>query len=386
MLTNPMLDVAIGLILMYLLLSIIVTVIQEFISSTLKLRNKNLGRAIAELIGPENKKEFFQHPLIFPLFQGRCTDAGDPEQGGPAYIPKRNFALAVLDLLGRNKAVVKPSTEAFAPAFALAAFFEDKKSGVGLYSRIDKFGTTATEVIDKINNETVKKAATGALTAAVGELKSATDVVDSAVNELEKLFDGTMDRAAGWYKVNVQRIAFAIGVLVALVLNADTIYVARQLAANDDLRARAVAAADTYYTSASGQDRLTSLCRAEGDGSTAIDGSAEHHLATSAAEFQQWEKVKDCVVREINDATAELAEVGYPIGWTGWEGALPTGQPGQNRGWAIVGILMTGLALSLGASFWFDLLGKFMNVRMAGKREATESANSSNSEKQGEKQ
>jgi hypothetical protein len=33
--------------------------------------------------------------------------------------------------------------------------------------------------------------------------------------------------------------------------------------------------------------------------------------------------------------------------------------------------LLTGLALSLGSSFWFDLLSKFMNVRMAGKREDT---------------
>jgi hypothetical protein len=36
-----------------------------------------------------------------------------------------------------------------------------------------------------------------------------------------------------------------------------------------------------------------------------------------------------------------------------------------------LGILLTGLAVSLGSSFWFDLLGKFMNVRMTGKREDT---------------
>ena len=50
---------------------------------------------------------------------------------------------------------------------------------------------------------------------------------------------------------------------------------------------------------------------------------------------------------------------------------MPRGQPNQQRGWVIIGILITGLALSLGASFWFDLLGKFMNVLMTGKREVT---------------
>ena len=66
-----------------------------------------------------------------------------------------------------------------------------------------------------------------------------------------------------------------------------------------------------------------------------------------------------------------IVTVSYPIGWTGWDDVSPTGQPDQQRGWAIIGILITGLAMSLGASFWFDLLGKFMNVRMTGKTEPT---------------
>jgi hypothetical protein len=128
MLGNPMLDVAIGLIFLYLVLSIIVTVLQEFISSYLKWRPKNLQDAIVELIGKENKAKFFKHPLIFPLFRGGVkenngvdgdgwkwpkrllnyltgVDNGDPSEGGPVYIPKRNFALAVLDLLTSGRAV-----------------------------------------------------------------------------------------------------------------------------------------------------------------------------------------------------------------------------------------------------------------------------------------
>ncbi len=98
MLLNPMLDVAIGLIFMYLLLSIIVTVVQEFIASTFKLRNKNLVRAIVELSGSDNKANFFEHPLISPLFRGDVDEKGAPKKGGPSYIPKRNFALAILAL------------------------------------------------------------------------------------------------------------------------------------------------------------------------------------------------------------------------------------------------------------------------------------------------
>jgi hypothetical protein len=278
----------------------------------------------------------------------------------------------VLDLQARGEAATDPATQRPSPAFALAKFFEDADSGVGLSTRVAKFGATADNLIANISNEAVKRAATNALTAAVGELKTATDVVDTAIKELEGLFDSTMDRASGWFKVNAQRIAFAVGVVVALALNADTIYVAKQLAADDTLRERAVEAASAYYTSWAGQQDLKKICERE-QASEATAGGTNGSTATSPAdEMARWNKVKDCVANEIDQATSELTEVGYPIGWTG-RGAdgWPRGQPGQSLGWGIVGIVMTGLALSLGASFWFDLLGKFMNVRMTGKREAT---------------
>jgi len=58
----------------------------------------------------------------------------------------------------------------------------------------------------------------------------------------------------------------------------------------------------------------------------------------------------------------------FPIGWS----KAPT-RPDLNwsaGGWTIlqkiVGFLLTGLALSLGAPFWFDLLNKFVNLRVSG--------------------
>ena len=74
MLSNPMLGVAINLIFMYLLLSIIVTMVQEFIASTLRLHSRNLVKAVEELIEAINKKDFYNHPLIFPLFRGEVDD------------------------------------------------------------------------------------------------------------------------------------------------------------------------------------------------------------------------------------------------------------------------------------------------------------------------
>jgi hypothetical protein len=54
-----------------------------------------------------------------------------------------------------------------------------------------------------------------------------------------------------------------------------------------------------------------------------------------------------------------LKNLGLPIGWGG------TKPPQTAVDWItkILGILMTGLAVSLGAPFWFDLLNKFIVVR-----------------------
>ena len=166
---NPMLDVAIGLIFFYLLISIIVTVLQEFIASLLRLRNRNLLNAVKELVGNSRMKDFFNHELIYPLFRGDVKEGG-PKDRGPAYIPRRNFALAILDIQNRQPELKKKTDGQWSlprePAFELASFFIDNKASLGdLLKRVDAANTG-----------------------------------DSAVKELENLFDSSMARASGWYK------------------------------------------------------------------------------------------------------------------------------------------------------------------------------------------
>jgi len=63
--SNAAIDVAVSLILMYLVLSLIVTVLNEAIATAADLRAANLQAALNGLIDdPELRKQFYDHGLI----------------------------------------------------------------------------------------------------------------------------------------------------------------------------------------------------------------------------------------------------------------------------------------------------------------------------------
>ena len=128
-------------------------------------------------------------------------------------------------------------------------------------------------------------------------------------------FDEGMTRVSGWYKRRATLIIFAIAALVTVGANASSIHIAEELWRNAALR-DAVAA-----------------------------------QATAAAALQDLSVIEADVPGALNT---------LPIGWQD--------APADFIGWvkASVGWLITIAAVSLGAPFWFDLLGKVTNLRGAG--------------------
>ena len=149
-----------------------------------------------------------------------------------------------------------------------------------------------------------------------GLLISLTDRAESEVGELKQRvadwFDAGMDRVAGWYKRQVKYSLLAVAAVVTIAVNADTIRIAEQLWLDDALRAAIAAAAEEAV--------------AAGD------------------------------LNRINER-AQLAT--FPIGY-------PDHFPGISAR-MIVGWLLTIAAISLGAPFWFDLLGKIVHLRASGR-------------------
>jgi hypothetical protein len=70
----------------------------------------------------------------------------------------------------------------------------------------------------------------------------------------------------------------------------------------------------------------------------------------------------------IDRLQREVQKLPLPLGWSRAPDDLRR-VPQGFRGWLakIVGLLLTAIAVSLGAPFWFDLLNKLVSLRAAGK-------------------
>lgn len=89
---EAILDVAIGMIFMWLVLSIATMSVQEWIASYLKWRAKDLETAIQRLLADKVwAEQLYNHPLI----EGLSKTTGKK----PSYIPANKFALALFDIV-----------------------------------------------------------------------------------------------------------------------------------------------------------------------------------------------------------------------------------------------------------------------------------------------
>lgn len=346
------LDVVIGLMFVYLLLSLLATAINEYISAVMNRRGKELARGIGRLLedldAPDALRhafkglapggtpgtlteQFYSHPLIRPLAtrRGRLFGMIHDVPRLPSYIPARTFALALLDVLGYSEpsatdpAPAPGSREASLIAIMKLLKRESPLDLSELKSMLEKADLPEDAILR------IMEASTGAQS----RLQHLHDGV-------EVWFNNAMDRVSGAYKRNVQGWLLVIGIAIAAAMNADTIQMWRQLAANDELRTAIV-------------ERATSTL-------PTLDSIVNRPPPTDSLSLE------DARAR-YQAARALVSEMELQLGWSG-ENGWPAG--GWPRFYKIVGLVLTGIAISLGAPFWFDLLNKVITIRAAGRSPA----------------
>jgi hypothetical protein len=344
MLNSETLEVAIGMVFLFLLMSLICTAIKEWIEALLKWRAMDLERAMRNLLDdPDGSttQALYSHPIIYSLFQGSYdaaqlrrsrltmgTGAGKHMRLGarrnlPSYIPTAHFATAFIDFVARGAT----TPGAAAPDAAVPGPLTIDLLRAQAARLPDHLGRTVIAGIDYANGDIAK--------------------VRKAV---EQWFDGAMDRASGWYKRRTQALLFIVGLLTAVVLNVDALHILHRMTADKTFRDVVVshaAAAKAPASSAAGGERDA-----------------------------------------IAQARGELDAVAMPIGWESpdadatwplWPTQFCNARPGADgtvveqcrfRSGKVfsvlrlaVGWLITAFAIMLGAPFWFDVLNRIMIIR-----------------------
>lgn len=115
------LDLAIGMIVVYLLVSTLCSAVREGIEAILKTRAAYLECAIRELLDDKDGKgltgSLFDHPLLSGLFLGKYQPRRPQKllwvlangRGLPSYVPASSFAKALLDMAARGATTSNPT-------------------------------------------------------------------------------------------------------------------------------------------------------------------------------------------------------------------------------------------------------------------------------------
>ncbi len=314
-----LLDVAIGMVMIYSLLSLICSTINEGISSFFALRAATLRKGLDNLLGSDLAKQVYNHQLVQGLVQ---QDLLLKWKRKPSYIPTRTFVLSLLDTLNGS------------------------------------FPASANDVrlaVQKIPDAKIQRALLA--------------LVDEAQGDLEKIkknfgvwFDHSMDRVSGWYRRKVQLIILVLGILASFGLGVDTIATVKLLWGDSVLRSALVDEAQTQIRQQQAQPAA--------QGAAASTPQNFDQLGKNLKDIQGQFNSLEIPTYPINSVCAE------------W-GTVQKQQPCPQSWWSLLtfwlrrhwlGFIITAAALSLGAPFWFDLLNKLVSLRSAGQKPVPEGA------------
>src|SRR5262249_25487712 len=153
----------------------------------------------------------------------RGANISQADGKGPAYIPARTFVSALIDLGARNTSAAK-QVEADAEKLAT------------VLAKVN-----VSDAINGIPSAPLRQALLAIYT-------EADDDLHAFRRGAEKWYDDAMDRVSGWYKRHIQLVIWIIAILVALLLNVDTVQLATTLWKDPTTRAALVARADKTVT------------------------------------------------------------------------------------------------------------------------------------------
>lgn len=319
--SSSIIEVGIGLVLVYMVLSLLVSQINNVIKNALNVR-ADLYRAELErlLRDPAIREQIMQHPAID--FSNRARDDTSVKEISP-----EKLTLALVDTLaGTSEALDLLENLTNSPM--------------------------VNQMLESVKNDDLR-------TKLAGVLATARNLAD-AKNRLTEWFDTGLQQAQNLYAKRMKFYSLLVGALVVIVLNVDTIYVAQTLWNDPVLRQATVDAASAAIDEINFQAQPTDVGSSVATVRSTVNSLLDLRLPIG------W-YLDDIATREAQAAAA--ASAGTPVAI---DVALTNPRndtrnlwnllPGNNASWfglllqKILGLVLTTLAVMQGAPFWFDLL------------------------------
>lgn len=321
---QEILEVAIGLVFVWLVLSVATMSLKEWLGNVLNLRAKEMEKVIAQMLNSDDlTRQFYTHPLIADLY--KQPDKPGKKTRLPSYIPANKFGAALFSLVvqagtdnspartmttqinqqiasiqspeqqklakadwnaildtaknlaasglgttaldslklqvqvyGEKYPETRPSLDVLVPQMDsyYGQFVQEQRSAVasgadaGLPMRQFRLGLLALQKI----NPRLARSVSAIVRQADGTILRADQLVATTRVNLESWFNDAMDRLSGAYKRKAQLTAFIIGLILALLLNVDSISVATSLWREPSLRQVIIAQAQNYTMQAASQE------------------------------------------------------------------------------------------------------------------------------------
>jgi hypothetical protein len=398
------LEVTIAVTFVFLLLSLLVSAFTEIIASYTRWRAGHLWKALRGMIGQNSVSVLLAQPLVkalnVPMIGSGLSQVKlGPKHEGPSYLPAETFATAILDHVLqphrtledaiRELRITEALTKNLANPAAISLILTNVASKLPATGPLSHIQTelnqwSADVVAGKMTIQDVASqlekmcASAGAFVTPdwVGAVQTlpgtdealrktlqtlarkAGDDIERFRTEIENWFNDMMERVSGWYKRKTQAVQFFAALALALWLDIDTVRLLQVLWVDSALRASVVAEAEAFAR------------------------NPPPELLPSAAVTSPQDEPK------LRYATwqSKIQKLKLPIGWcpAGRESITPSDpagwwcedeQPRQllwvfripDRPYFFVGWLLTALAASFGAPFWFDLLKRFVSIRSSGR-------------------
>lgn len=335
------LDVFIGLILVYFLYSLLVSILAELFSTWIGMRARILRQGIDNFLNDKKPKKsgfiaWMHDVFLVEQYDFRYTNAGkfydEPtikylakvgenkrwsiRNTKPAYIEKNHFVTAIVSLLLL------------------------RSIGVNEWDKI-KFS---------IENNTLHLEP-DTLKMFKGWLTQSNDNYEKFKAFIGNSYEEVNDRLVGWYKRKIGVLLFLVGLVLSIMMNVDTFEIVKILANNPDAR----------------QEMLTlAIATANTDGPKVIDKTN----ATDSLYSDNIISAYDSTLTSIDKLSNILG-----AGWTPKEGQtgvldktkliLSSSVPWKKKFW---GFIITAFALSMGSKFWFDILKRVVSIRGTGEK------------------